>query len=229
MKTLNFNVAYTYISAKYGLTMDQNEFTTVGMIAYTKIGNRNTEVKGIILDVKNGEVQLPCDILSIEAVFADFPDMVMTSNLQRFPQIASSFIERYINYWKINESILYDDGRLLKYYQSGDTLYFDRDYHNVLLLYRAEKLDSEGLPFISDKEAEAIAAYCAYTMLYKQGIANRDQNAMQIAKDIQMEWGRLCERARTPDKLSQNDVDKILDAQFSFDRKTYGKSYKPVR
>ena len=45
MKTLNFNVAYTYISAKYGLTMDQNEFTTVGMIAYTKIGNRNTEVK----------------------------------------------------------------------------------------------------------------------------------------------------------------------------------------
>ena len=62
MKTLNFNVAYTYISAKYGLTMDQNEFTTVGMIAYTKIGNRNTEVKGIILDVKNGEVQLPRDI-----------------------------------------------------------------------------------------------------------------------------------------------------------------------
>lgn len=229
MKTLSFYTAYTYIEAKYGLNMDQNEFITVGMIAYTKIGNKNTQIKGEILDVENGMIKLPCDIISIEGVFADFPDMVVTSNSEKYPHIVSSFIERYINYWKFNESLLYDDGRLLKYTQSGDTLYFDRDYKNVLLLYRAENLDSEGLPFINDKEADAIAAYCAYTILYRESIISKNRDTFQLAKDIQQEWGRLCDRARMPEKLSQNDVDKILDALTSCDRKMYGKSFKPVR
>lgn len=229
MKTLSFYTAYTYLEAKYGLVMDQNDFVTVGMIAYTKIGNKNTEIKGIILDVENGKVKLPCDISSIEAVFADFPDMVTTSNSEKYPFINSGYIERYIDYWKINNSLLYDSGKLLTYTLSGDTLNFDKNYRNVLILYRAENTDSEGLPFINDKEAEAIAAYCAYTMLYKQAIISRNKESFQLSKDIQSEWGKLCDRARMPEKFSQNDIDRLLNIQTSMDRKSYGKSFKPIR
>lgn len=230
MKTLNFFTAYSYLESEYGINMDQNEFISVGMIAYIKIGNKNTTVKGIILDVENNSIKLPCDVTSIEAVFADFPDLVKSSNISRFPQIPSAFIERYINYWKINESILYDDGMLLNYYQSGDRLFFDKNYKNVLLLYRSETLDEENLPFINDKEAMAIAAYCAYTYLYKQGIKNRDKAALELANDIRVNrWALLLERARTPEKVSQNDMDKILNVMTSWDRKMYGKSFKPAR
>lgn len=229
MKTLSFYSAYPIIENLYGIKMDQNDFITTGMIAYNKIGNKNTEIKGEVLDVKNHQAKIPCDALSIEAVFADFPDLVQTSNKSRFPQIPSSYIERYINYWKYNQSLLYDDGKLLKYTLSGDTLYFDYDYKHVLILYRAEITDSDGLPYISQKEAEAIAAYCAYTYLFKQAIALRDQGAAQLSQQIKLDWGRLCDLARTPEKLSQNDADKILDAMVSWDRKMYGKSYKPVR
>ena len=229
MKTLNFMTAYVNLESQYGIIMDQNDFITTGMIAYEKIGNKNTEIKGEIVDIKNKQIKIPCDALSIEAVFAGFPDIVNTSNKMRFPQIPSAYIERYINYWKYNQSLLYDDGKLLKYTQVGDTLYFDYDYHNVLLLYRAQLTDPDGLPYISEKEANAIAAYCAYTYLFKQAIANRDQGALQLSQTIKLDWGRLCDLARTPEKLSQNDADKILDAMVSWDRKMYGKSYKPVR
>ena len=229
MKTLSFYTAYPIIENLYGIKMDQNDFVTTGMIAYNKIGNKNTEIKGEVLDIKNYQAKVPCDALSIEAVFADFPDLVQTSNKSRFPQIPSSYIERYINYWKYNQSLLYDDGKLIKYTLSGDTLYFDHNYKNILILYRAEITDSDGLPYISEKEAEAIAAYCAYTYLFKQAIALRDQGAAQLSQQIKLDWGRLCDLARTPEKLSQNDADKILDAMVSWDRKMYGKSYKPVR
>ena len=229
MKTLNFNTAYTYISSLYGITMDHNEFETVGLIAYDKIGNKQTEIKGEFFDTINGQIELPCDVLSIEAVFAEFPDMVTTSNLERFPQVASSFIERYINYWKINESLLYNDGKLLKYTQVGSTLHFDKDYRNVLVLYRANLVDGEGHPYINTKEAEAIAAYCAYTYMKKQAIRTKDQGAAQLATSFQQEWGRLLSRARVPEKVSQNDLDKVLDAMVSMDRKAVNKSYKPAR
>ena len=39
---------------------------------------------------------------------------------------------------------------------------------------------------------------------------------------------RLCNAARIPAHLSQNDLDSILDVKTRWDRKQYGKSFKPV-
>ena len=67
MKNLNFHTAYTYIQTNYGLNIDQLEFESSGMIAYDKIGNKQTEIKEFVGDVVNGELELPCDVTSIEA------------------------------------------------------------------------------------------------------------------------------------------------------------------
>ena len=50
-----------------------------------------------------------------------------------------------------------------------------------------------------------------------------------MAQNIKLEWARLCERARVPEKVSQNDMNRILDVMTSFDRKSYGKSFKPEK
>lgn len=229
MKNLNFHTAYTYIQTNYGLNIDQLEFESSGMIAYDKIGNKQTEIKEFVGDVVNGELELPCDVTSIEAVFGNFIDSQKTSNKQRWPQVITNYIERYIEYWKYNKSLLYDYGVLLNYQMRENTLLFDKDYKNVLVLYRKQILDEEGFPYINSKEAEAIAAYCAYTDLYKQAIRTRDPNTYQMAQNIKLEWTRLCERARVPEKISQNDMNRILDVMTSFDRKSYGKSFKPEK
>lgn len=229
MKNLNFHTAYTYIQSNYGLNIDQLEFESSGMIAYERIGNRQTEIKGFIGDVINGELELPCDVYSIEAVFGNFPDSQKTSNKQRWPQILTNYIETYIEYWKYNKSLLYDYGALLNYQRRESTLLFDLDYKNVLVLYRKEITDEEGFPYINSKEAEAIAAYCAFTELYKQAIKTRDANTYQMAMNIKLEWARLCDRARVPEKVSQNGMNRVLDVMTSFDRKSYGKSFKPEK
>lgn len=229
MKNLNFHTAYTYIQTNYGLNIDQLEFESSGMIAYDKIGNKQTEIKEFVGDVVNRELELPCDVTSIEAVFGNFIDSQKTSNKQRWPQVITNYIEQYIEYWKYNKSLLYDYGVLLNYQMRENTLLFDKDYKNVLVLYRKQILDEEGFPYINSKEAEAIAAYCAYTDLYKQAIRTRDPNTYQMAQNIKLEWARLCERARVPEKVSQNDMNRILDVMTSFDRKSYGKSFKPEK
>lgn len=229
MKNLNFHTAYTYIQTNYGLNIDQLEFESSGMIAYDKIGNKQTEIKEFVGEVVNGELELPCDVTSIEAVFGNFIDSQKTSNKQRWPQVITNYIEQHIEYWKYNKSLLYDYGVLLNYQMRENTLLFDKDYKNVLVLYRKQILDEEGFPYINSKEAEAIAAYCAYTDLYKQAIRTRDPNTYQMAQNIKLEWARLCERARVPEKVSQNDMNRILDVMTSFDRKSYGKSFKPEK
>lgn len=88
--------------------------------------------------------------------------------------------------------------------------------------------EDTGLPLLNDKELDAIAAYTAYVSLYKEGIRKRDGNIIKLAQDIKVDWLRLCNAARIPTHLSQNDADKILDVKVRWDRKTYGKSMKAM-
>ena len=50
-----------------------------------------------------------------------------------------------------------------------------------------------------------------------------------MAQVLEQRWLKLCDHARTPMSMSQNDFDKLGDVKYSWDRKSYGKSYKPVR
>jgi hypothetical protein len=46
---------------------------------------------------------------------------------------------------------------------------------------------------------------------------------------LERKWYKQCDAARVDDYISQNDMDQILDAKSSWNRKVYGKSYKPIR
>jgi hypothetical protein len=56
----------------------------------------------------------------------------------------------------------------------------------------------------------------------------RDGGIIQLAQTIKTEWLQLCNAARIPAHLSQNDMDSVLDAKVRYDRKQYGKSFKPL-
>ena len=83
------------------------------------------------------------------------------------------------------------------------------------------------MPLVNEKELNAIATFVAYASLYKEGIKKRDVNVMKLAQTLKEDWLRACNAAIVSEHLTQNDMDAILDAKTSWNRKSYGKSYKP--
>jgi uncharacterized protein (UPF0210 family) len=69
----------------------------------------------------------------------------------------------------------------------------------------------------------------AYARTYREGLMKKDSNIISMANVIKAEWLQYCNAARVSSSLSQNDMDAILDAKTSWDRKKYGKTFKVVR
>ena len=75
----------------------------------------------------------------------------------------------------------------------------------------------------------AIACYIAYVKLFKEGIATRNNNTIQIAQLMQTDWLKKCDAARVPDHIDQNIINDVLEVKSSWDRKIFNKSYKPIK
>lgn len=215
----------------YGINMHEEEFEELAEIAYRKIGNKRVRTYRYIgsADPKTCSMQLPCNAARIEAVTVPQEDWNYVTNQDNQGDNVSSWIEQYTESQKENKSPIYNSGHFVKYEQVGDTLYFQEPYANVCILYRGEVVDEEGLPEITDAEAEAIATYIAYVKKYKEGLATSQAPIIQLAKDLKGEWLIKCDQARIPEYLNQNEMDQILDAKSSWNRKVHNKSFKPIR
>ena len=229
MQFYDLNSVYSLANTLYGVDPSPTTFEDIAINAWLLINNKHTRLYKYVGDTVEHQLALPCNVDIIESVHLPIEDAQMTSNKTVFNSIETLFIENYINCWKRIDDPYYHTGKLVKYKEGENTLYFTRDYKRVLVIYHGILVNDEtGLPMITDKEMQAIAAYIGYTMIYKEAIQKRDKNLMQIALQIQQEWKRACSAARVPEHLSQNDMDKILDASVRWDRKQYAKSIKPI-
>ncbi len=80
-----FNTAFTQARELYGLELNPDEFETIGLIAWGKIGNKQIKLYKYRVEPSEDEygnffVDLPCNIDEIEAVTADYEDYQKTSN-----------------------------------------------------------------------------------------------------------------------------------------------------
>lgn len=227
----NFNEAYTHANLLYDLELTPADFEEIGMVAWQKIGNKQDRLYRLIVDVdcEDKQVELPCNCDQIEAVTYCHEDWNYASNVAENGDYHSSFVEEYIEGRKEYEDPLYQRGMYVKYRRVGDTLYLDKDCGPIMILYRGTELDDDGLPYINDKEKDAIACYCAFVEKFKEGIRTNNPNIIQLAAALEQRWLKLCDAARVTEYLSQNDMNKILDAKTSWNRKVFNKSYKPVK
>lgn len=206
-----------------------NDFEDVALTAWNRIGNRNTRLYRYTANTSNGELILPCNADEIESVHIPLKDAQITSNVSDFGEPDNVFIEAYIDNWKLFEDPIAERGKFIKYHEGDGVLYFNRDYRNVTVVYKGVIVDPEdGLPLINEKESQAIAAFVAYSEIFKDSIRRRDKNAMAVAQTIKEDWLRRCNAARIPEHISQNEMDAILDVSYRWDRKQFGKSFKPI-
>lgn len=228
MELMNIKTAFSYLKTFYGIDMKESDFEEIALNAWELIGTKHTELKKYIGDTYNGYLELPCDVVNIESVHIPILDSNVTGTLIDGLDGTSIATEHYIEAKPDIDSPYYQAGKLVKYRQSGDRLQFAKDFNNILVKYHGVLMDDDQLPLINDKEMRAIACYVAYAATYKEGLMKKDGNMINLANTIKQDWFRACNAARVSDHLTQNDMDAILDAKYSSNRKHYGVSFKPV-
>jgi len=226
MKTYPFYSALAHLKDFFDLTIEDDEFENLGMHAWDKIGNKQTAVYHYTGKIVNGQMDLPCNADIIEMVTAGTEDWQKTDNIKT-ENYNRSEIENYIESRRGTENILYSRGGMPKFTQSdGSMIFQDKTLASARIIYRGVLLDDDGLPYLNSKEKEAIATYCAWLTTFKKGMATQNPATIQIAQMLEQRWYKVCENARTPELLNQNDINDILNVRSSWNRKRYGVSFK---
>lgn len=227
----DFHYVAVLLDQLYGIEMNDEDIEELGLLAWGLIGNRDVRLYRYSANIEPDlSVTLPCNALggSVEAVTASYEDWSDVTNYSENGDQVTSFIEHQIEAEKQYQDAYYIPGKLLKYQESGDKLYFTHNYGRVNILYKGILADESGLPRITTKEATAIATYIAYVQKYKESLITNNTQIMNQATSLQNLWLKQCDQARVQ-YLSQNQWNEILQVKGSFDRASYARSYKPIR
>lgn len=228
MKLYNIKSAYGLANDLYGITISETTFENLALNAWELIGNKHTRLYRYIGSTEDKALELPCNADLVESVHLPINDAQLTNSDLNQINIDNIATERYIDGYKAFDNVYYNPGKFAKYKEVDGILYFNKDYPKVMVIYHGVEVDDDGLPKINDKEMRAIAAYVAYATIYKEGLVKRDGNLIQLAGTIQADWLKLCNSARIPSYLNQNELDAILDVKFRWPQKKYGNSFKPI-
>ena len=229
MNKNNFHYVDVLLDMLYGIEMNEEEIEELGLLAWDKIGNKNTRLYkySVCLDSNDNSITLPCNANSVEAVTTSYEDWSRVTNYSEYGDFRTSVIENNIEVSKYYSSPYYISGKLIKYQQNGNTLYFDKNYGTINILYKGIEADEDGLPELTDKEAHAIATYIAWIQKYKEGLKTNNTVIINLAQNLEQKWLKQCDQARVT-QLSQNDMNQILDIKDSWNRHSYSYSYKPI-
>lgn len=230
----SFHTAYTQARELYGLELNPDEFESIGLTAWGKIGNKKYRLyKYQVVPTKSElneyYVDLPCNVDCIEAVTTNYEDYQKTTPTTLAGNNQNGWIEGYVETRKYNTGKLYVSGKFIKYREENNKIILSDRFQVVNILYKGYVVDDDGLPYLSEKEVDAIAVFCAYTDMFKKALLTRDGASMQLAQILEQKWLKLCTQARVPDYINQNEMDEILNVATSWDRKRFGKSFKPIK
>lgn len=227
----SFYYGLSLLNTLYGIEMNEDTYEEMALVGWELIGNKRSKLYrySICVDDCSEGVELPCNCDILEAVTTDFEEWNYSTNTTPNGDINSAFVESYIEHRKAFKNPLYISGKLIPYERVGNTLYFDRPYGRINILYKGLVLDDNGLPEITDREANALATYCAYISKFKEGLMTNNANIIQMANVLKSQWNLQCDQAREDHYMSQNEWNDVLDVKTSWNRKSHGKSLKLYR
>lgn len=227
---MEFKQALFQAHLLYDIDIDEDDFEELGLICWNMIGNKQYRLYRFTADIScnNRTIQLPCNVDQLEAVTLNHEDWNYVTNDTPNGDFNSAYVESYIESRKCNTDPLYISGKYAKFERVGDTLIFDKDYGKVNILYKGFIVDDDGLPDINNKECLAIATYVASVVLFKKGISTNNNAIIQQSQLLEQKANRYIDNARVPEYFTQNELDRVLDAKSSWNRKSYNRSLKTM-
>lgn len=189
-KKYPFYTAYTQLKDLHGIDIPEEMFETMAYVAWQTIGNKELKTYRKLVhpepsadgDGHTWFAPVPCNAEIIESITTLYEDYKRTSSAENYPGGVSSSIETFIEYGKTDNDQNYQSGKLVRFTQAGDNLFFTEPYKTLSILYKGVFVDEEGLPFLNFKEVEAVATYCAYAEFYKKAKQTKDGGTLQLAQ-----------------------------------------------
>lgn len=181
MELFNFHYAMVLAKQFYNVEMEPEDFEEIGILEYNRIGNIRGKLHKSCIKVNDDNTAiLPENCDEIEAVTYDFEDARFTHPLHDYGDVDSVVTEEWIERNKQYTDPFYISGRYVKYTQNGNILYLKDDIHGrtINVLYWEQDKDEDGLPKITEKEAQAIAAYVASVDYFKRGLSTNNQGLL---------------------------------------------------
>lgn len=222
----------------YALDMTEDDFIEMAYDVWRSIGNIATKIDRYYVKVPDDFIiELPVQVEFIESVTIVNELSVIDSFDSGGSKDRTVFAhQERSNLPNIQESVSMTNGRDTNYIAVGnnsikltspDTL--SRD---VMIVYKALDLDNDGLPFLNDKEVEAIAAEVAKRNLLRkafQGVGTKDKSFITLMQFMTAEAARLMTAAKMDEQITDDTLNKLLDIQTSWDRKQFGKRFNMIR
>jgi hypothetical protein len=219
LNTFDNNSTFEYLPLFRGLSLiqtyfdetpEEDDYLENSLVCLRQIGNVHTDMYGFTgYTDDRGELCLPTKALSIEFV--------------------SNAVQDWITFSLRNEvSQLYPAGRYIHYKFIDDKIITDRRNTLLSIAYRTYKQDEQGLPLITEKEANACAYWWKWVKT-RRDLYKGNQLAGNLLQLATQEKNKAINQARIPEHYSQNFMDQMLNIVYSQDRKVYARGYKPVK
>jgi hypothetical protein len=210
---LPFLTAQARMKSRYGITMPRDSFIEKAYYVWRSIGNIARDEKIMDTEVPSDrKIPLPSGCEFLDSVTSEVSNTGVGDGFDSSGYKASSSSEdNTVDYRLEDDYIIINDDRMVGY--------------PVRIRYSSILTDDDGLPMLNDKEVEAIAANVAMQKAeidLFSGVAT----AGEILKYIKPEAVRLLQAAGMDEKLSEDDLDKILNIKASWEQKTYGNRLK---
>ena len=229
----DFHYGLSLLETMYGISLQEEDYEEIALVAWGLIGNKRSKLHRYTVCVEpcQESLELPCNCDILEAVTTEWEDFQHVDNTSPVERYGSFETEQYIEGRKHFQEPQYARGKFVSYERVGNTLYFTKNHvgGKITILYRGLVLDDNGLPEVTDKEALALATYCAWVTKFKEGLLTNNGQIVQMASMLKQQWNVQCDQARTDHEWTQNDYDEVLDVKTCWDRKLHDKSYKLIR
>lgn len=243
------NPMENFLSAKFllkdltGITMTDEDFIEKAYRGYRKIGNIATATYKYKGKVENQKIKLPCNIEFMESlstgdiILDSVNDIIFVSENPGGPITNEYYYPDLISFENVNKinlsrTNLHPTGQFVPYEICGKNEHLlvneKLEGEELLVIYRGQVLDEDGLPSLTAKEVEALAYYVAYLDIQKR-IFMKEPGMADMFAIIKPEYIRTMTAAKIPEYVSQNFWNELLSANTRFDRKTFGNSYKLLR
>lgn len=235
--TQNIRSGMTVLNNLYGLSMDEYDYLDLAVDILRDI--KNFEIrpyKTFVTVNKEGYLDIPCNMKIIEGIVTsqqgekEYLDReIIKKRSDKSDSYYTANTVRNLLEWPIH-TLNVVDGQLSYKLDKDNIFIYDEFYRDkeVCIAFTGFTVDEEGYPLITRKQANAIAANAAKAIIMKAAMAG-DQKKAQMLEFIMKEAGRLKQAASLPEDISDSQLDEVLDAQNTFNRKAYKRPNKYSR
>jgi hypothetical protein len=238
--TMNIRAGIAVLKTMYSMHIDEYDYLDIAVDALRDIKHfGSTEYVAYITADKNGKVQLPCNMDSIDAVTTEHMGRKSYGSRVEMDIDGITGTDEYITQSNIMDSLnrvwrpglggLTGEG-YISYQLEGKTLRVDKSYagQKITVAYTGITTDLEGLPIITRKQANALAAISA-RVLTVRGANKGDKGLASMVEYYTGISGRLIQAASIPENISDNELDEVLNCMNTFNKKTYKRPTKYSR